>query len=47
MSSIDLVNLFYSNTPINFTIPGNSSQYVFLCESYMFVQCHIEETDQF
>ena len=38
---------FDSNTPINFTIPGNSSQYISLCDSYMFVQCHIEETDQF
>ena len=38
---------FDSNTPINFTIPGNSSQYVSLWESYMFVQCHIEQTDQF
>ena len=38
---------FDSNTPINFTIPRNSSQYVSLCESYVFVQCHIEETDQF
>ena len=35
------------NTPINFTIPGNSSQCISLHESYMFVQCHIEETDQF
>ena len=38
---------FDSNTPINFTIPGNSSQYISLCTSYMFVQCHVEETDQF
>ena len=38
---------FDSNTPINFTIPGNSIQYISLCESYMFVQCHTEETDQF
>ena len=38
---------FDSNTPINFTIPGNSSQYISLRESYMFVQCHIEETEQF
>ena len=38
---------FDSNTPINFTIPGNSSQYVSLWESYMFVQCHVEQTDQF
>ena len=38
---------FDSNTPINFTIPGNSSQYISLCESYMFVQCHVEQTDQF
>ena len=38
---------FDSNTPKNFTIPGNSSQYVSLQESYMFVQCHVEQTDQF
>ena len=38
---------FDSNTPINFTIPGNSSQYIPLHESYMFVQCHVEQTDQF
>ena len=38
---------FDSNTPIDFTIPGNSSQYISLRESYMFVQCHVEETDQF
>ena len=38
---------FDSNTPINFTIPGNSRQYISLRESYMFVQCHVEQTDQF
>ena len=38
---------FDSNAPINFTIPGNSSQYISLRESYMFVQCHVEQTDQF
>ena len=38
---------FDSNTPINFTIPGNSSQYISLRESYMFVQCHVEQTGQF
>ena len=38
---------FDSNTPINFTIPGNSSQFISLQESYMFVQCHVEQTDQF
>ena len=38
---------FDRNTPINFTIPGNSSQYISLRESYMFVQCHVEQTDQF
>ena len=38
---------FDSNTSINFTIPGNSSQYISLCKSYMFVQCHVEQTDQF
>ena len=36
---------FDSNTPINFTIPGNSSQYV----SYMNLIClyNVEQTDQF
>ena len=38
---------FDGNTPINFTIPGNSSQYISLHESYMFVQCHVEQTDKF
>ena len=38
---------FDSITPINFTIPGNSSQYISLHESYMFLQCHVEQTDQF
>ena len=38
---------FDSNTPMNFTVPGNSSQYISLRESYMFVQCHVEQTDQF
>ena len=38
---------FDSNTPINFTIPGNASQYISLHKSYMFVQCHVEQTDQF
>ena len=38
---------FDSNTPINFTILGNSNQYISLRESYMFVQCHVEQTDQF
>ena len=32
---------------MNFTIPGNSSQYVSLHDSYMFVQCHVEETYQY
>ena len=38
---------FDSNTPINCTMPGNSSQYISLHESYMFVQCYVEQTDQF
>ena len=38
---------FDTNTPINFTIPGNSSQYISLCKSYMSVQCNVEQTDQF
>ena len=32
---------------MNITIPGNSSQYVLLCDSYLFIQCHVEETDQY
>ena len=38
---------FDSNTPINFTISINSSQYISLHDSDKFVQCHVEETDQF
>ena len=39
--------LYNSKTPVNRTIPGNSSQYVSLCDSYLFIQCHVEETDQY
>ena len=34
-----------SKSPVNFTIPGNSSQYVSLRDSYLFVECHLEKTD--
>ena len=30
---------------MNFTIPGNSSQYVSLRDSYLSVECHLEKTD--
>ena len=32
---------------MNITIPGNSSQYISLHNSYLFIQCHLEETDQY
>ena len=38
---------YNSKTPVNITIPGNSSQYGSLCDSYLFIQCHVEETDQY
>ena len=34
-------------TPITFTIPGNTTPYVSLRDSYLFVQCHVEETDEY
>ena len=34
-------------SPVHFSIPGNTSQYVSLRDSYVFAQVHIEETDQF
>ena len=37
------VHPFDSKYPVNFTIPGNSSQYVSLGDSYLFIECHIEE----
>ena len=39
--------LFDTKSPENITIPGNSSQYILLCDSYLFVHCHVEETDQY
>ena len=36
-----------SKSPMNITIPGNSSQYVLLHDSYLFVECHVEETNQY
>ena len=38
---------FDSKTPITFLIPGNSSQYVSLRDSMIYVECHVEETDRF
>ena len=37
------VHPFDSKSPVNFTIPGNSSQYISLRDLYSFVECHIEE----
>ena len=36
-----------SKSPITFTIPGNTTPYVSLRDSYLFVQCHVEETDEY
>ena len=36
-----------SKSPITFTIPGNTTPYVSLKDSYLFVQCHVEETDKY
>ena len=38
---------YNSSEPITFKIPGNTSQYVSLRDSYLYVKCHLEETDQF
>ena len=39
------IGVYDSKSPITFTIPGNSSQYVSLRDSYLVVQCHVQETD--
>ena len=36
-----------SRSPVTFTIPGNTTPYVLLRDSYLFVQCHVEETDKY
>ena len=36
-----------SKSPITFTIPGNTTPHVSLRDSYLFVQCHVEETDEY
>ena len=38
---------YNSKSPITFTIPGNTTPYVSLRDSYLFVQCHAEETDEY
>ena len=38
---------YNSKSPITFTIPGNTTPYVLLRDSYLFVQCHVEETDEY
>ena len=38
---------YNSKSPITFTIPGNTTSYVLLRDSYLFVQCHVEETDEY
>ena len=36
-----------SKSPITFTIPGNTTPHVSLRDSYLSVQCHVEETDEY
>ena len=36
-----------SKSPITLTIPGNTTPYMSLTDSYHFVQCHMEETDHY
>ena len=36
-----------SKSPITFTIPGNTTPHVSLRDSYLFVQCHVEKTDEY
>ena len=36
-----------SNTPIPFKIPGNTNQYVSLHDSYLYIKCHVEHTDEY
>ena len=36
-----------SKSPITFTIPGNTTPFVSLKDSYLFVQCHVEETHEY
>ena len=36
-----------SKSPVTFTIPGNTTPYLSLRDSYLFVQCHVEETDEY
>ena len=38
---------YNSKSPITFTIPGNTTPHVSLRDSYLFVQCHEEETDEY
>ena len=38
---------YNSKSPVTFTIPGNTTPYVLLRDSYLFVQCHVEETDEY
>ena len=38
---------YNSKSPITFTIPGNTTPYVSLRDSYLFVQCHVEGTDEY
>ena len=38
---------YNSKSPVTFTIPGNTTPHVSLRDSYLFVQCHVEETDEY
>ena len=36
-----------SKQPVSFKIPGNMSQYISLHDSYIYLECHLEETDAY
>ena len=38
---------YNSKSPITFMIPGNTTPYMPLRDLYLFVKCHMEETDQY
>ena len=38
---------YNSKLSVTFTIPGNTTPHVSLRDSYIFVKCHVEETDEY
>ena len=38
---------YNSKSPVTFTIPRNTTPFVSLRDSYLFVQCHVEETEEY